>query len=278
VVVTTYNNPRSLELCLLSLKNQSFKNFDVFIADDGSTDETRELLLRLKTELGFQIYHYWHPDVGYQKAQINNKVFRELNPERHPILVCLDHDVILHPRFIEDHYLVHEKQSFTPFLFMGRRVDLGRDLSEEITPQNLRHFTQGLNLSLLISAFRGQTRHALRSLRLAGPRWLLRLLKRDRVFDLLGSNFSLTTQVMLDVNGYNEDFKSYWGEDGDLFVRLRNLGIKRDGLSGYAVQWHLYHDRLTETEAHVIAYQALLEDHSYTICKNGIQKVPRTFL
>ena len=31
LVITTYNNPKSLELCLVSLKNQSYQNFEVFI-------------------------------------------------------------------------------------------------------------------------------------------------------------------------------------------------------------------------------------------------------
>ena len=59
---------------------------------------------------------------------------------------------------------------------------------------------------------------------------------------------------MLEVNGYNENFKSYWGEDGDLFVRVRNLGVKHYGLIGYAIQWHLHHKRLEETPEHVAGY------------------------
>ena len=44
VVITTYNNPKSLELCLLSFQNQTYQNFEIFIADDGSKDETRDLI------------------------------------------------------------------------------------------------------------------------------------------------------------------------------------------------------------------------------------------
>jgi GT2 family glycosyltransferase len=218
------------------------------------------------------MYHYWHPDVGYRKAKINNNVFRELDPKKYPVLVCLDHDVILHPKFIEDHYRAHEKENFDPFLLMGRRVDLSEAITQRITPENLRKFTKGLSLALIASKLKGETRNILRSTRLSGPRWLLHLLKRDRVFDLVGSNFSVSTATMIAVNGYNEDFKSYWGEDGDLFVRLRNLGIKRDGLMGYAIQWHLFHKRLVDTPAHVEAYQELLKDTVYTVCLNGIRK------
>jgi len=272
VVVTTYNNPRSLELCLLSLRNQTYQNFEVFIADDGSKDETRDLILRLKKECLFQIYHIWHPDEGYRKARINNKVFSQIDPNRFPILLCIDHDVIVHHQFVEDHYHAHENEKFRPLLFMGRRVDLSQDLTEKITRENVLQFNQGLNAEILFSGLKGETTHVLRSIRIAGPKWLIHLLKRDRVYDLLGSNFSISTRVMIEVNGYNEDYKSYWGEDGDLFVRVRNSAVEHYGIIGYAIQWHLHHQKLEETQEHVDLYRALLENHEYKRCKNGIVK------
>jgi len=273
VVITTYNNPKSLELCLLSLRAQTYQNFEVHIADDGSKDETRDLILRLKHEMPFQLYHHWHPDEGYRKARINNSVFRQLDPARIAIVVCIDHDVILHHRFIEDHYRAHQKEGFSPLLFMGRRVDLGPEVSSRIRPEEIEHFQRGLGWELVLSAFRGETRNVLRSVRLDGPGWLLKLLKRDRVYDLLGSNYSIDLGTLTAVNGYNEDYQSYWGEDGDLFVRVRNLGVKHYGIIGYAIQWHIHHKRLEETPEHVQAYQTLLMNRTYTECKNGMRKI-----
>ena len=258
---------------MLSLQDQTVQNFEIFIADDGSKDETRDLISKLKRQLSIPIYHYWQPDVGYRKATINNKVFRELNSKRFPIIICLDHDVILHPRFVEDHYLAHKQESFKPLLFMGRRVDLSPQLSDKISASNVQSFVNGFNFDLLWSSLKGETKNVMRSIRLSKPRWLIHLLKRDRVHDLLGSNYSISTEVMLQVNGYNEDFKSYWGEDGDLFVRIRNSKVKIYGLIGYAIQWHLHHKRLAETPEHVLEYQDLLKNTSYTRCSNGISKV-----
>ncbi len=272
VVITTYNNPKSLELCLTSFAQQTDNRFEVFIADDGSGDETRDLILRLKRELKFQIYHIWHPDEGYRKAKINNTVFRQIDPTRYPVIVCVDHDVVVHPMFVEDHYRAHEAVSFEKLLFMGRRVDLGPELTAKLTPANVLSFTQGLNFELMVSSLKGDSKNVLRSVRVDGPKWWVHLLRRDRVVDLLGSNYSISTQLMLDVNGYNEDFKSYWGEDGDLFVRVRNTGVRMQGRMGYAIQWHLYHKRLEETKAYVAQYQELLKNTEYKVCKNGVQK------
>jgi glycosyltransferase involved in cell wall biosynthesis len=273
VVITTYNNPKSLELCLLSFTNQTYRNFEIYVADDGSGDETRDLIQKIKREYDeIPIYHIWHPDLGYRKSKINNTVFRQLDPSRYPIVICVDHDVIVHHRFVEDHYKAHLREKFGPLMFMGRRVDLSEAFTQTVTPENVLRLNQGLGLDLFISGLKGETRNVMRSVRLDPPDWLLKILKRDRVLDLLGSNFSINTKVLLNVNGYNEDFKSYWGEDGDLFVRVRNSGAKCIGKIGYAVQWHLYHPRLEETPEHIEVYRALLEDRNYLRCKNGITK------
>ena len=272
VVITTYNNPKSLELCILSFLNQTHRNFDLFIADDGSGDETRDLIAKLKMKFDSPLFHIWHPDEGYRKSKINNTVFRQIDPQKYPIIVCVDHDVVVHYRFLEDHFRAHQEVSFTPLLFMGRRVDLSAELSRTITAENVLQFNHRFQWSLFESAVKGETKNVLRSIRLDAPRWITRLLKRDRVYDLLGSNFSISTQVLRDVNGYNEDFNSYWGEDGDLFVRVRNSGVSCTGKIGYAIQWHLYHERLEETPEHVEMYRALLKNKEYRRCKNGITK------
>jgi glycosyltransferase involved in cell wall biosynthesis len=274
VVVTTYNNPKCLELCIRSFQNQTDTNFEIFIADDGSGDSTRDLVAKLKRECAFQIYHHWQPDQGYQKAKINNKVFAQINPAQYPILICIDHDVVVHYRFVEDHRRIHEASPGIQTLFMGRRVDLGPEVSEAVNADNVHDFNHGLNLALIRSALKGETKNILRSWRLDLPPWMTRLMKRDRVYDLLGSNFSMTTQLMIDVNGYNEDYRSYWGEDGDLFVRVRNRGANIVGRIGYAVQWHLHHPRLNETPEHIEMYRALLNDYDYKLCANGIRKFP----
>jgi len=43
VIIPTYNSDRFLEKCLESLRRQTWKNVEVIIADDGSTDKTLEI-------------------------------------------------------------------------------------------------------------------------------------------------------------------------------------------------------------------------------------------
>lgn len=56
VVIPAYNAVDSLEECLQSLKRQTYTNFDVYVIDDGSIDETANLC---KSSIaGFNNFHY----------------------------------------------------------------------------------------------------------------------------------------------------------------------------------------------------------------------------
>jgi GT2 family glycosyltransferase len=272
VVVTTYNNPRALALCLESYLNQSSDQFDIFIADDGSTAETKVLIELFKPRFAGIVEHVWHPDQGYQKAKINNEVFRILKTQikKYPVIICVDHDTIAHRKFVEDHLKAHQESN--RMIFMGRRIDLSPSLSIGLDPGQIKNFQKGLSLELMRSAFMGETRNAFRALRIES-KWLRDLIGRESVQDLLGSNFSISTSLMIEVNGYDEDFQSYWGEDGDLFIRVRNSGALVRGSKSVAIQYHIYHQPLEPKAEHVERYQKGLSDTSRKKCANGIEKL-----
>jgi hypothetical protein len=75
---------------------------------------------------------------------------------------------------------------------------------------------------------------------------------------------------LYEVNGFNEELRAYWGEDGDLFVRLRNAGARIVGRKGFAIQYHLFHPRLQQTIAQERRYAEILRDPAYRRCARGI--------
>ena len=73
LLLTTYNWKEALELLLLSTFRQSVLPFEIVIADDGSKEDTRELIDRMREKTEIPIQHIWHPDTGYRKSTILNK-------------------------------------------------------------------------------------------------------------------------------------------------------------------------------------------------------------
>jgi glycosyltransferase involved in cell wall biosynthesis len=51
VIIPTYNRKKELRTCLKSLQEQSFKNFEIIVSDDGSTDNTFEVIEEFRESL-----------------------------------------------------------------------------------------------------------------------------------------------------------------------------------------------------------------------------------
>ncbi len=54
VIIPTYNRANDLDRCLKSLQNQTYKKFEVLVCDDGSTDNTEEIVEKYKSVLTVQ--------------------------------------------------------------------------------------------------------------------------------------------------------------------------------------------------------------------------------
>ena len=69
VIITTYNSPDFLKKCLDSFLTQCDKNFEIIIADDGSTSSTKNIIESFKNS-DLKIYHAWHEDKGFRAADL----------------------------------------------------------------------------------------------------------------------------------------------------------------------------------------------------------------
>lgn len=74
VFTPAYNAERTLYRVFDSLKKQTFRSFEWIIVDDGSTDNTTELVESMKSDMGvdFSIRYFWqknqHKKVAHNKA------------------------------------------------------------------------------------------------------------------------------------------------------------------------------------------------------------------
>ena len=73
VIISTYNKPKFLEKVLTGYTHQSFKDFEIIIADDGSGEDTKNIIQKFNQLISQDIIHVWHKDDGFRKCKILNK-------------------------------------------------------------------------------------------------------------------------------------------------------------------------------------------------------------
>jgi glycosyltransferase involved in cell wall biosynthesis len=263
LICSTYNQPRFLRMVLDSLLFQTSQSFECIIADDGSSFETKNLVEEFKEKAPFPVIHLWHEDQGWRKSQIHNLAISKAQTDH---LIFIDGDCILAPDFVMDHQNIEAQQS-SPYVLMGRRVELGEDFTKNLSLNNYQDkLFHPFNFSLLISCLKNDSRSWARKFSLRSP--LVRaLFNANQVDDLLGCNFSLRKSSMILINGFNDEMER--GEDGDIFVRLRNSKHHLIGMKYYAVMFHLFHGRGNYQYVDD-NYSELIQKRDYTWCPKGL--------
>src|SRR5580704_10154001 len=99
-IVSTYNGPEALRLCLQSLILQKDRDFEIVVADDGSGVATRDTIARFADETAVPVLHVWHEDRGFRLAAIRNRAIAASSGD---YLLFLDGDCIVLPDFVRVH-------------------------------------------------------------------------------------------------------------------------------------------------------------------------------
>jgi glycosyltransferase involved in cell wall biosynthesis len=96
VFTPTYNRARTLGRVYQSLQQQTFRNFEWLIVDDGSSDSTRELVAKWQAESEFPIRYVFQENQG--KPGAFNRGVQEARGE---LLLTLDSDDACVPEALE---------------------------------------------------------------------------------------------------------------------------------------------------------------------------------
>ncbi|TNF62195.1 MAG: glycosyltransferase [Burkholderiales bacterium] len=235
VIVTTYNNPRALDRVLDSLHRQSTSDFRICVADDGSKEETAQLVNRWQAVFGDRMRHLWHEDKGFRKNLILNTAIKTSLAD---YLIFLDGDCIARPDFVE----THTRRAGTDRFLTGGVIRLNADVTEQVfrdTPASAELFSRSwLQSHGLLGTVSQRVKSGLL------PRFAKTLL--DRVSPVKrtwnGGNASTFRTNLLKVNGFENDL-SYGAEDVELGVRLNNAGIRGESVRYSACALHLEHSR-----------------------------------
>ena len=264
VIISTYNHPKWLEKTLFGYQFQTFKDFEVVIADDGSGEETKDIISTAQAELDFPIKHVWHEDNGFQKSTILNKATLATEKD---YLVFTDGDCIPHPEFLA----THVKQSADGRFLSGGYCKIPMELSRLITKDDIQ---SGRVFDVKWLKQHGKiSGSSKRKLGLKPPFSIIadKLTTTKPTWN--GCNSSTWRKHIIDVNGHNEEMQ-YGGQDREMGERLLNLGLKPMQIRHQAVLLHLDHKRGYKTPESLDKNKKLRADtkqSGITATPNGIK-------
>ena len=228
VVISTYNSPAFLQLVLEGYRKQTDLNFSIYIADDGSDDETRALIARQQIDFPVPIHHVWHEDLGFRKARIHNITIQQIDK---PYLLLTDGDCVPLPRTVETHRNVAKQNH----LISGGRVLLSQQWTERLSSGDVELHSDASLTEWLSHRLKNNIN---RILPLCIPPHLGRANRKLR--GIRGCHVSCWLDDLRKINGFDESYEGWGREDSDLVARLFHAGIYRIDLRGMPVL-HLWH-------------------------------------
>ncbi len=231
IIVSFYERLTHLKCCLDAL-SACVDDFDeVVIADDGSSESTVKALTAMIPSYPFRIVHAWQPKDGFRLSAVRNNGIRHSSGE---YLVFLDCDFAVLPGTIRSH-----RENAKPKRFLA---GLCKYLPEESTKRLMEQGVTSQRLEALYSDLpeRPITREHWKSFRYS---ILIRLhLANARKFRC-SSHFSIHRKDLEAINGYDENFIGWGGEDEDISLRMVKAGYRGKSIIRDAKVLHLWHPK-----------------------------------
>ncbi len=270
IIISVYNKTRELELILYALSVQSFKEFEVIIAEDGRDAGMEEFIGNRKREFEFPVIHLTQDDIGFRKNKILNEAIRRSTSE---YLIFFDGDCIPHSDFVKSHY----ENKVENTVLCGRRVNLTKKISESLTKESIlnRDYEKIRIADAIFSTLNRDKRdfnfNIEEGIMIKNPSLRKALTNEDE--HILGCNFSIPKNLLIRINGFDENYEGPGlGEDSDIEYRLRLINAKFKSVRNLAVQYHMYHPKTIEEEMNMKYFKQVKERKEF-YCRNGLEKV-----
>jgi glycosyltransferase involved in cell wall biosynthesis len=261
LLMSTYQRPRHLRMALESIALQCGVEgkMELVISDDGSTDETPEIVRDFARRVSFPVGFTTHPHTTFALARCRNEGARA---SRAAYLLFLDGDCIL-PR---DHVQVHLERRKPGVVMAGDFCRMDEASSSRVTAEVVR--------SGEFAAWAPKNELArLRKLDRASR--FYRLIRHPTKPKLVGNNVGIWRSDFERVNGYDENFQGWGCEDDDLRHRLRRSGVRIESILRWTHNYHLWHT-IDVTQSAVWKQGANVEyffrKGRLTRCRNGLEK------
>ncbi|WP_338410816.1 glycosyltransferase [uncultured Flavobacterium sp.] len=233
VIISTYNSEEWLSKVLIGFCRQTANDFEIVIADDGSTPKTKEVIDLFRGKFLYPIIHVWQEDNGFQKCKILNKAILKTTSE---YLLFTDGDCIPREDFVNQHIKFAEKGYF----LSGGYFKLPMETSKFISDEDIR-VQNCFSTSWLI---KNGVKKSFKLTKLTHNKYFAIFMNwitpTKKTFN--GHNTSCFKSDLIAVNGFNEDMQ-YGGLDREIGERLFNYGVLSKQIRYQAICLHLDHKR-----------------------------------
>lgn len=269
IIIPTYKDPVALKLILEALEKQTYKNFEVIVAEDDNAPETKKIIDDFSAS--YALKHVTQEDIGWRKARAMNQAIKIADGE---YLIFFDGDCLPFINFIKNHVALSEENK----VLCGRRVNLGDGVSAALRTgrENVNEIEANYLQKWLLLKNDG-ARHIEQGFDLLDcsyfPNVIFNLLgKKTR---LVGCNFSVYKEKMIEINGFDEEYPTGdIADDVDVEWRLNAIGVTNKSCKYAANLLHLNHSRAERKAQHDKNYFLMLDKQKRNEyrCLNGIVK------
>lgn len=253
LIITTFNWKEALELSIHSVFKQTHLPTEIIIADDGSNQDTGNLIQSLKKRSPVSIVHSYQRNNGFRLSRSRNKA---LSVAKGDYIILIDGDIVVEKHFVKDHIQAACENSFV----QGSRALLNaaatqkaltkRELCICLTHPGVENRKNCIRSNLLSKIFSYSS---------------------NRLPGIKTCNFAFWRKHAEQVNGFNEDFVGWGREDSEFTARMLNFGVRRQNLKFKAVAYHLFHP--LNSRKHLDENDKILANtinNKLTWCKNGL--------
>lgn len=259
IIVTSYQMPWHIRRVLESIAAQrTVRRWEVVVADDGSTDETRQTVAEFANSAPFPVKFVTHPHAGFHAARCRNEGVRHSTA---PHLLFVDGDCLLPPDHIEQHlhgerpgqvtcsYCIRMNHAVSQHVTI--EAVRGGKFMQWATPQQHSELRHMHFKAIWYSVIGHTTKPALRS-----------------------GDFAMSRIDFERINGFDENYVGWGCEDDDFGRRLRVAGLRMVSVLNRTCVYHLWHPPaatrpLEWKRGSNVAY--LQRPVRLTRCLNGLQ-------
>lgn len=201
LIIPVYNRPEEIRVVLEGLSQQTYKNFEVIIVEDGSVDKSEDIVESFKDQLN--VHYYYIDNIGQGFAR--NYGFKQSKGD---YVIILDSDIIIPEFYLEK---IHRHLQKEPLDCFG-----GPDRAHPAFSPLQKAIDYALTSYLTTGGIRGSSHSVSR-------------------FYPRSFNMGIKREVYEKTGGFN---MPDWGEDLEFSMRIEQAGFKI-GLIKDAFVYHI---------------------------------------